>query len=377
MEEKKATDYQNLPQDRLVLISEDDPITQEVILDTLIHGGFKCLIFPNAEALLATPFLDDAGCVVSDVCMLGMGGVALQEQLAMSHPHLPVILISAYGDIALAVNALKSGAYDFIEKPFVPGNLIDCVSDALKCYEHAQNEFIRLKTLAKRFSQVTPRELEIIEQIVAGKGVKEAARTLRISPRTVEHHRSNLLKKVNAVNIHELIHLYTRWRNSNNGTKHIQPEHVEALNNSPEPVLQKTITLPYPVPERFVWSDELSVGVKRLDEHHQQMIDIVNRLIDAISEGSENPCEIVPKTLNDLSEYCHHHFTVEEAYMHSIGYSGLEMHILEHKSFFEKMEAFTIASACEVIDPVELYRFASNWLREHVLGSDMLYRNVK
>lgn len=183
---------------------------REVMVDALVEAGFSCLAYPDAESLLAEGQLAQAGCLVTDICMPGMGGLALQARLAAECPQLPVLLVTAHGDIAMAVEALKQGAYDFVEKPLPPPQLVERVRAAWDYGLARQRERRALETLTQRFQRLTPREIEIVTQTAAGKSVKESARDLDISPRTVEHHRANIVAKLEVGSIHEMIHLYAR-----------------------------------------------------------------------------------------------------------------------------------------------------------------------
>lgn len=157
--------------------------------------------------------------------------------------------------------------------------------------------------------------------------------------------------------------------------KPIRPAKVEEfVKKLLGPTVAQPAVTPPPVLKKFVWSEEWSVGVQGLDEHHRQMVDIVNRLAGAISGKTGNARGMVQMTLSDLSEYGRRHFTAEEAHMRHIGFEHIDEHVLEHQDFLEKMGAFSIAAACGVLDPGELYGFISGWLLGHVSGSDMRYR---
>lgn len=139
-------------------------------------------------------------------------------------------------------------------------------------------------------------------------------------------------------------------------------------------LLSPVATTPPSAVETFAWTQEWSVGVPGLDRDHQHLVETINRLSGSMSEKNGHPREVAKTLLNDLAEYGQKHFKSEEAYMSHIGYKGLDSHILEHRDFVEKIGAFTISAACGVLDPTELYRFLVTWLRGHVFGSDMLFK---
>lgn len=195
-----------------VHIVEDDPLLRDMLTDVLIAHGFQTKAFSSASQLLENEHLDQAGCVVSDIRMPGMSGLELQQQLSATLPYLPVILITGYGEVSTAVQALKNGAFDFLEKPVTPVQLVERVRDALAYAAQHRHIQTTRETLADRFSRLTARELEILAEIVAGKVTKETARNLDISVRTVEHHRAHIIEKIEVSGINELIHLYARWQ---------------------------------------------------------------------------------------------------------------------------------------------------------------------
>lgn len=195
----------------LVLFADDDLMSREILSQMFSINGFSCEGHVNAEGLLSSAKLDEAECVVSDVYMPGMSGIELQRQLAQAYPFLPVLLVTAYGEVSIAVQALKQGAFDFIEKPFSPDDLLDRVRNAVAYGQNCRRKSQMVKSLSDRFACLSKREIEITKQIAAGNSVKEAARCLDISPRTVEHHRSNIIEKLQVNGVNELLHLYTRW----------------------------------------------------------------------------------------------------------------------------------------------------------------------
>ncbi len=159
--------------------------------------------------------------------------------------------------------------------------------------------------------------------------------------------------------------------------KPVRPAKVEEfVTRLLSPPAASTADTPAPAVQTFEWTPAWSVGVPGLDRDHQHLVAIINRLSGSMAGNGEAASDKSSTLLGELAEYGQRHFKSEEAYMRHIGYPGLGEHILEHRDFLEKMGAFTIAASCGVLDPAELYRYLSTWLREHVFGSDMRFRQA-
>jgi two-component system response regulator FixJ len=150
------------------------------------------------------------GCVVSDVRMPGIDGIALLEQLKASHRTLPVIIMTGHGDVPLAVEAMKLGAVDFLEKPFEDDRLIGMIELALRQAESGAHDEAVTKDIAARIASLSPRERQVMEGLVAGLSNKMIARDYNISPRTIEVYRANVMTKMQAGSLSELIRLALR-----------------------------------------------------------------------------------------------------------------------------------------------------------------------
>ena len=196
----------------LVVVVEDDPLVRDMLADTFDTYALPCRTYAQAEALLDAGLPADTACVVSDIRMPGMGGLALQRQLATDHPWLPVLLISGHADISMAVQAMKDGAFDFIEKPFSPAILVERVRAAMMHGAHCRVSDAARLSLCARFDLLSEREWDVMHALGAGKVTKLIARELDLSPRTVEHHRERIAAKLDAAGLNDLMHLYARWR---------------------------------------------------------------------------------------------------------------------------------------------------------------------
>jgi two-component system response regulator FixJ len=161
----------------------------------------------------ANEFLDrlgkgeDIGCVVADVRMPGMDGLELQAILAEKSPGTPVIVMTGHGDVPMAVRAMKAGALDFIEKPFDAGTLTNRIREAMAARRGRPGAEVPPSEVRSRIERLTPRERDILRQLVAGQPNKVIAYELGISPRTVEIHRARVMEKMETQNVSRLIRL--------------------------------------------------------------------------------------------------------------------------------------------------------------------------
>lgn len=190
-----------------VLIVDDDPAICELLSLQLITAGLSVVPFSSAETLLASDHLANCHCVVSDVRMPDMDGLELQEALNRRKTGIPFIVITAHGDVPLAVRAMRAGAVDIIEKPFKPVRLLSAVERALSQGGEQEAKQAEKASARARLAELTPRERQIFDLIVGSKQSKVIARELGISNRTVDIHRGNLMRKLRVKNVGELVRL--------------------------------------------------------------------------------------------------------------------------------------------------------------------------
>jgi two-component system response regulator FixJ len=186
-----------------VFIVDDDQAVRTGLGALLETSDYAVETFASAEEFLARPDPRPHGCVLIDVRMPGMGGLELQRELKRRSIALPVIIITAHGDIPMAVAALKAGAVDFLEKPFDSDALLAAVEQAV----HQAPRPASTAGLEARFGQLTPREREVMELVVAGLPNKTIAFRLQIAVRTVEIHRARVMEKTGARNLAQLVRL--------------------------------------------------------------------------------------------------------------------------------------------------------------------------
>ena len=184
----------------------DDDEAVRAALDWLISSvRLPVRTFESAHEFLETYHADEQGCGVADVRMPGMSDLELQRKLAEKSGQLPVIIITGHGDVHMAVDAMKAGAFDFIEKPFDEQLLLDLVQKAVeKSAEAAQDHAVR-DEIQRRLQLLTPREREVLKLVLAGQPNKRIALRLGICEKTVEAHRAKVMEKTEAKSFADLI----------------------------------------------------------------------------------------------------------------------------------------------------------------------------
>ncbi len=190
-----------------VYVVDDDPAVRESLKYLIKSAGFQAEVFPTAQAFLDADVPRTPGCVVIDVRMPGMGGLELQERLRKEPLSHPVIIITGHGDIPMAVRAVRGGALEFIEKPFDDWNLLEAVRRAIDLDRQTRGERERRSIVLRRAEKLTPREREVMNLVVAGKPNKGIAAELGISQKTVEIHRANAVRKMQADSVADLVRM--------------------------------------------------------------------------------------------------------------------------------------------------------------------------
>lgn len=186
-----------------VSLIDDDPSILDALSLLLRTQGVTTVCFASAQDFLAaTP---GPGCIVSDVRMPEVSGLDLLRQLSVAGDPRPLILLTGHGDVAMAVEAVKLGAFDFIEKPFDNGNLVTVVKNALEAAVATHRDRTELTELRERFQSLSERQRDTMQLLVRGFANKEIGRQLGISPRTVEIHRTLVMNKMGAKTLAELV----------------------------------------------------------------------------------------------------------------------------------------------------------------------------
>jgi FixJ family two-component response regulator len=205
-----------MPRDTPVFVVDDDTSVLESIAFLLRTVGIRAETYVSAGEFLDAFDPTAAGCLVLDVRMPGMSGLELQEKLLTMGSSLPIIFLTAHGDVPTAVRAVKSGAVDFIQKPFHDQELVDKIHRALESNARARAAAAARSEVAGRIDSLTPRERQVMEAIIAGKANKVIAGDLGVSQRTVEIHRKHVMEKLAADSLAHLVQMVMRARSNRN-----------------------------------------------------------------------------------------------------------------------------------------------------------------
>jgi two-component system, LuxR family, response regulator FixJ len=190
-----------------VFIVDDDKALLDSLETLLGLQGFRPQTFDSAEAFLNVAPNALSGCVLIDVNMPRLGGVELLETLKQSGFTLPCIMMTGFGQVAVAVRAMKAGAFDFMEKPFENDALVALINRAIEAGKATQDREIEADAARTRLSNLTPRELDVLRHMAKGEPNKIIAHELGISPRTVEIHRARLMDKLSASSVADVVRL--------------------------------------------------------------------------------------------------------------------------------------------------------------------------
>jgi len=193
------------PGQPLVIIVDDDASVREALTELMLSAGFSAVSYSSTQGLLDTSALDQPGCLILDVRMPGSSGLDLQRHLTTTGNPKPVIFLTAHGDIPMTVQAMKAGAVDFLTKPVRDQTLLDAVNAAIRLDAARRAEAAKIKNYVERLRTLTPREREIMHEVARGRLNKQIAFDLGISEVTVKLHRGNLMRKMEAASVGELI----------------------------------------------------------------------------------------------------------------------------------------------------------------------------
>jgi two-component system, LuxR family, response regulator FixJ len=199
-----------MPDKRKVYVIDDDEAMRDSLNFLLDSANFDVTLFESAVNFLeALPGLH-FGCVVSDVRMPGLDGIELLKRMKAAHSTFPIIIMTGHGDVPLAVEAMKLGAVDFLEKPFEDDRLIGMIEGAIRQAAPAAKSEALAHDIAARIASLSPRERQVMEGLIAGLSNKLIARDYDISPRTIEVYRANVMTKMQANSLSELVRLAMR-----------------------------------------------------------------------------------------------------------------------------------------------------------------------
>jgi len=195
--------------DHIVYVVDDDPRVREALTDLLSSASFNAVAFGSVAEYLMQSRPELPGCLVLDVHLPDINGLDFQKQLAATD-HVPIVFITGHGDIPTSVRAMRAGALDFLTKPVSDEVLLQAVDAAIERDREALRERTDLAQLRARYASLTPRERDVLPLVVAGLLNKQAAAELGISEITLQIHRSNVLRKMAAGSVAELVRLAAR-----------------------------------------------------------------------------------------------------------------------------------------------------------------------
>lgn len=190
-----------------VFVVDDDQAVRESLRWLIESVGLNVKTFSNGQELLENFAEDNISCLVLDVRMPGISGLDLQQRLRNMNAKVPVIIVTGHADVPMAIQAMKAGAFDFIEKPYSDQLLLERIQCAIEQDDCFRKEQAVCKEIKDRIQTLTPREKEVMELVVSGHSNKSIAKELGVSIKTVEVHRGNLMTKMKAQSLSELVRL--------------------------------------------------------------------------------------------------------------------------------------------------------------------------
>ena len=194
----------------VVFVVDDDAAAREAITSLLKSVDLPIESFGSAQEFLEHPVPDCPSCLVLDVRLPSMSGLELQRHLKAIGSGMPIVFITGHGDIPMSVEAMKQGAVEFLTKPFRGQQLLDAIHNALAVSRTRLSEKARVDELRKRFAQLTPRENEVMAGVIRGLLNKQIAADLGASERTIKIHRANVMRKVGAESLADLVRMAER-----------------------------------------------------------------------------------------------------------------------------------------------------------------------
>ena len=205
----------------IVFVVDDDPSVRRAIERLIGCVGLEVELFVSAQEFLASKRPNVPSCLVLDIRLPGISGLNLQRQLAKANIHIPIIFITAHGDIPMTVRAMKAGALEFLTKPFRDQDLLDAIQLALERDRGRRQQEAELAALRERFELLSPRERQVVALVVSGMLNKQIAAQIGTAENTVKVHRSRAMEKMQAQSLADLVKMVERLRS---------PAHEDGVN---------------------------------------------------------------------------------------------------------------------------------------------------
>ena len=202
-----------LPKSKAIVFVVDDDLSVREGLERLLHAaGWEVETFPSAQEFLAHRKEDIPSCLVLDVGLPGLSGLDLQKRILEANREIPIVFITGHKDVPTSVRAMKAGAVEFLVKPFSEDDLLDAIRQAIKRDQAARYQNAQMQDLWRRYESLTPREREVMQRVVSGLLNKQVAAELGTSEITIKVHRGQVMQKMQANSLVDLVRMYDKLR---------------------------------------------------------------------------------------------------------------------------------------------------------------------
>jgi FixJ family two-component response regulator len=191
----------------IIAIVDDDPSVREGLQSLIRSAGLQVETFASAQEFLARPRADLPSCLVLDLQLPGLSGLDLQKRLAEVELEIPIIFLTGHGNIPASVQAMKAGAVEFLTKPFDDQDLLGAIQEAIERDRRTRQQHAEMRELRDRYESLTPREREVMQQVVSGLLNKQTAAELNITEYTVKIHRGHVMRKMHAESLTDLVRM--------------------------------------------------------------------------------------------------------------------------------------------------------------------------
>jgi len=193
--------------DAVIAIVDDDPSAREGLESLVRSAGWRAKTFASAQEFLARPRAEALSCLILDLQLPGLSGLDLQKRMAELELEIPIVFLTAHGDIPASVQAMKAGAVEFLTKPFAEQDLLRAIEEAIERDQRTRQRSAEMGELKVRYNSLTAREQEVMQQVVSGLLNKQVAAELKITEFTVKVHRGQVMRKMRADSLADLVRM--------------------------------------------------------------------------------------------------------------------------------------------------------------------------